>query len=445
METFLISAENLVFIAASAFFTFFDVVNALVFIDAFGTRRKSKKQYFLIACINYLCCLAWNTLYSSLLGLSFFSKIAVLSAINCITYRLLYPSLSRFYLVFLTVLQYLLNYFYSFIFALVFSALCGVTIEQFYQWEYALIYIISGLVCCSSELGLTLAFRKLYRRKKIPALHPFQMSLHFAFPAASVLSLAALLRLTHGQTVRQGFLILCCTSLLLANAAVFFLLHRVDQAAKDREKLVTLDQQLRMQTANLESARGLYETQRKTTHEFRAQWEILDQLLAQKEYDAARNFLQSAAERTSERLTLVDCRHPVLNALFNTKAEAAVQKQIDIRFDINDLSGLDFEPADLAVLLANLLDNAIEACEKCPQPRVIEVRAAKEDSFFFSIRNTSLPVAIQDGHIPTTKPDPRLHGFGLANVKAILKKHRGVYAMEYRDGWFQFAGELPLS
>lgn len=33
--------------------------------------------------------------------------------------------------------------------------------------------------------------------------------------------------------------------------------------------------------------------------------------------------------------------------------------------------------------------------------------------------NTSPPVAIQDGYIPTTKPDPRLHGFGLPNMNAI--------------------------
>ena len=243
----------------------------------------------------------------------------------------------------------------------------------------------------------------------------------------------------------EWFVLACCGALLLANAAVFYLLHQMEQAAQSQKKLVALGQQLQMQAANMESARGLYEAQRKATHDFRAQLEVLGQLLRNQEYDAAGKYLESVSGRQSDRLVLVDCHHPILNALFNTKAEAAAQKQIEIRFSVNDLSALPFDQADLTVLLANLLDNAIEACEKCAQPRTIEVRALKEESFFFSVHNTSLPVAIQDGHIPTTKPDPRLHGFGLPNVKAIVEKYHGTCAMQYADGWFQFAGEMPIS
>ena len=174
-------------------------------------------------------------------------------------------------------------------------------------------------------------------------------------------------------------------------------------------------------------------------------WKCWGSCCASQEYDAAGKYLESVSGRQSDRMVLVDCHHPILNALFNTKAETAARKQIEIRFAVNDLSSLPFDQADLTVLLANLLDNAIEACEKCSGPRSIEVRALKEDDFFFSVRNTSLPVVIRDGHIPTTKPDPRLHGFGLPNVKAIVEKYHGTCAMQYADGWFQFAGEIPVS
>lgn len=38
-----------------------------------------------------------------------------------------------------------------------------------------------------------------------------------------------------------------------------------------------------------------------------------------------------------------------------------------------------------------------------------------------------------------------MHGFGLENVKLILKKYSGDYAMSYKDGWFQFTGEIAFS
>lgn len=44
--------------------------------------------------------------------------------------------------------------------------------------------------------------------------------------------------------------------------------------------------------------------------------------------------------------------------------------------------------------------------------------------------------------IPTTKPNAQLHGFGLENVKTLLHKYNGEYAMEYDEGWFTFTGEI---
>lgn len=96
----------------------------------------------------------------------------------------------------------------------------------------------------------------------------------------------------------------------------------------------------------------------------------------------------------------------------------------------------------ITVILSNLLDNAIEASEKCDNKQ-IEVRVLLENSFFFSIRNTSLPVHIINNHITSTKSDRSLHGFGLENVKTLLVKHNGEYVMFYDNGWFQFSAEIP--
>ena len=72
------------------------------------------------------------------------------------------------------------------------------------------------------------------------------------------------------------------------------------------------------------------------------------------------------------------------------------------------------------------------------------MRALREEGFFFSVRNTSLPVAVENGCICTTKNDAKLHGFGLLNVKSIVEKYKGIWLMQYEAGWFQFTGEIPL-
>ena len=168
---------------------------------------------------------------------------------------------------------------------------------------------------------------------------------------------------------------------------------------------------------------------------------MLSSLLENGETTEASRYLNNIRTKQTTRIFLVNCHHPVLDALLNQKARLAQEKRIDIRFKVNDLSALTIDPTDITVILSNLLDNAIEASEKCDNKQ-IEVRVLLENSFFF-IRNTSLPVHIINNHITSTKSDRSLHGFGLENVKTLLVKHNGEYVMFYDNGWFQFSAEIP--
>ena len=66
-------------------------------------------------------------------------------------------------------------------------------------------------------------------------------------------------------------------------------------------------------------------------------------------------------------------------------------------------------------------------------------------TLFFSVENASKPVEIFGDHIPTTKPDPELHGFGLPNVMDILHKYDVFYLMDYRTALSYSAlnGRMP--
>lgn len=66
-----------------------------------------------------------------------------------------------------------------------------------------------------------------------------------------------------------------------------------------------------------------------------------------------------------------------------------------------------------------------------------------EDELFLSIRNTSAPATILDGRLPTTKEPAQEHGFGLPNIQRIVASLHGDFTMQYENGWFEVAVELP--
>ena len=43
----------------------------------------------------------------------------------------------------------------------------------------------------------------------------------------------------------------------------------------------------------------------------------------------------------------------------------------------------------------------------------------------------------------STKENPSFHGYGLQNVHTTLEKYHTLYAMDYENGWLEFATELP--
>lgn len=130
----------------------------------------------------------------------------------------------------------------------------------------------------------------------------------------------------------------------------------------------------------------------------------------------------------------------------NQKALVAKNRKIDIQFSVNDLSPIKIDMVDLTVVISNTLDNAIEACEKLPETdRQIYVQALlEEDELFYAVRNKSLPVNMIANQLPaSTKENPSFHGYGLQNVHTTLEKYHTLYAMDYENGWFEFATELP--
>ena len=104
--------------------------------------------------------------------------------------------------------------------------------------------------------------------------------------------------------------------------------------------------------------------------------------------------------RQTERILLVNTHNPIIDAIFNQKGYAAKEQDIDLHFEINDLSEMSIPSVDLTVVMSNLLDNAIEACEKLEkQERRMAVKAIynKSDNpptLFFSVENASKSVEI---------------------------------------------------
>ena len=282
--------------------------------------------------------------------------------------------------------------------------------------------------------------------------HPFQPQTNgsqnrFAIPAIiSLVSLVMAGRLQNGYyqgEINGAFLFYFSAVLLFADVMTFVLIVWNEKDERLKGENLTLTARARTQAESIEALSASYAAQRKLTHDFNAHLATLSSYLDNGQIKDAQDYMATLQEQQTDRILIANTRNSTIDALLNQKAQVAKKNNIDIRFKVNDLSGIQVAPIDLVIIIGNLLDNAIEACVKLPVgEREIYAQLLLEDTLFLSFRNTSLPVEIINGYIATTKKPPDLHGFGLQNVKTALEKYDSFYDMAYEDGYFAFTIEM---
>ena len=66
------------------------------------------------------------------------------------------------------------------------------------------------------------------------------------------------------------------------------------------------------------------------------------------------------------------------------KLPKQLKRRSVLNFEVNDLSNLPFDASDIVVLLSNLLDNAIEACQRYDKgDKTIHVMAVAQQDIFY--------------------------------------------------------------
>lgn len=405
--------------------------------EAFLPRRWEKKQHWLFFSAWVVVMYGTSYLLPSLPGNLYFVQSVITILLGGV---LLYRSKQPIYYLALTLINYLIIYFCTFIASFIAAQI--LEIEIYAVRETYLPSVLSALLSRTLCILLMSIMKRCCNPVHNQSVRWPYLITATLFPLTSFFVLLTFLSILRSSSIETDFILPCSVLLVLSAVSVLILLDQIEQNECNRQKTLTLEQKLHLQGESFSELSKLYAENRKTTHDFRAHLDMLSSLLESGETTEASQYLKTIRAKQTTRIFLVNCHHPVLDALLNQKANLAQEKRISIRFKVNDLSALTIDPTDITVILSNLLDNAIEACEKCPNKQIV-VMVLLENSFFFSIRNTSVPVRIVNNHIASTKANPSLHGFGLENVKTLLKKHNGEYVMLYENGWFQFSAEIP--
>lgn len=410
----------------------------IILLDAFLPRKRLGKPFFLFVVAGGL--IVFLTLFSLLLdsGFGYAFKILFEVAAYYVLCAILYESRwDRRLLIVVTL--YAILYSSTYWTDTLCMAILHLTYEE-YVWNiplYSAMFLIRPIVL----LAIALIIRKYHQPLAVGKQTRAWVPLTAVFPAGTLLVIWQVYTHPGQQQTWQ----ICLLILDAVDVAALLLLDHLEQSALNRERLLAADVRAHVQDENIEALSQAYAGQRKMTHDYRAQLSTLSELLETGEVEDAKAYLAEMKARQSERILLINTHNAAIDAVLNQKGYQGRQLGIDLRFRVNDLSALRLPRVDVTVVLGNLIDNALEACQTLKEAdRWVSIQLLySHDTLSISIINPSNPVQIQDGEIPTTKAEPLLHGFGLRNVRDILDKYKAEYTISYEDGRFVFLADWP--
>lgn len=275
----------------------------------------------------------------------------------------------------------------------------------------------------------------------------FQKAELFMLFTINGISLMIMTAITYfeGESV-NGFVVMLGFSTILLN--VFFCLFLMKNKTVVYYKEINEMNQYYMgeQLKYFEAYKAAQEDMRHFRHDIKNHILCLSSLCESQSYEQLKDYIQSLTGKYETMSYLYGTGNDVADAVINGKI-FLLQKQ-DIRFCLEGrfTTGLEVEPVDLCCIFSNAMDNAIEENEKIQEMNRRFIKITIQSSYNFYVISFHNPVnkqmKISKMHLPTSKRDKKLHGFGLDNIRQAVKKYKGY--VEIRSEEMEFILEVIL-
>lgn len=321
------------------------------------------------------------------------------------------------------------------------------------MWDLSNFFIIYGLRIASLalEFGMVFAVKKMLGSKTTDL---FTVREWYALAAVSLITIFSVISITMetdwtkytSQPIAVDFFhIHIIGGILCINFIGFYLIHSITERELKLREYAVFREKVNNETAMYRSISENLEKQRKRTHEYKNQLAAISALAAQGAWQELRDYIEQIETTLQHRMDAVDTNHVIVNAILNTKYREAVNKGIVFVLKVNDLSALKIKDEDIVVILSNLLNNALEACEQCETKQIKLKFVLENGQAVISVKNSmAAEPLVENGKILSSKTkDAAEHGMGIQNVAETVEKYGGRYMVDYGEGEFQFSILIP--
>lgn len=222
------------------------------------------------------------------------------------------------------------------------------------------------------------------------------------------------------------FSTLVCLTIL--NIIVYLIMKRINQLHAEKTELAMHTIIYEARSENIETIKNQYKEIRRIKHDMKNYLLSLSMLLQQDHIDEAEKLLKNLTQTSIKTMKLqIITKNEIIDAILNSKNDLCREKGIKIKYEIDE-NCVEIDSMDVSILLANLLDNAIEAEEKLDQDRTIRYSMNRYKKYLRIVVENRIEESILENNpkLSTTKSSKKNHGYGMKTVRKIVEEYNGL-------------------
>ncbi|EOS24107.1 hypothetical protein C804_05274 [Lachnospiraceae bacterium A4] len=328
------------------------------------------------------------------------------------------------------------------------------TLDKLYHWTHISVIVIA-VICVLFYAFLLSIYLFLISRKFVNKdyLLQVQENIFLVLPCVAALCISVTLKMMitsveNGMTViiydtvpaTKFWIPVICILLLSAIVASVILFQKLVQYNEETGKRAILENQVRQMQKEIVEIQDIYTDMRGLRHDMRSHIANIS-LLVKNVAGSVNEELDSYIGKMEETVSKLDFTYqtgnPITDIIIHQKGQEAEKKQIQFKADFAYPPNLLIDIYDIAVILNNALENAIEACRKTEGSKQIKLHSyVKGSLFFIEVENDfseDIIIEKESGLPVSSKENGKLHGIGISNIQRCAKKYKGDIDIEISD------------
>ena len=200
-----------------------------------------------------------------------------------------------------------------------------------------------------------------------------------------------------------------------------------------------------------DEVQNIYQTMRAWRHDYHNQIQSIKAMLAMKKFEELDAYLGTLEQDLDSIDIAIRTGNVGLDAILSSKVSIARKNNIEVNCTAKVPGELTISDVHLCAIVGNLLDNAIEACEKIKcagesalPPKFIRIYIGMfKQQLYISVSNsTNAKRRRRLNELVTSKLGE--HGFGLRRIDKIAEQYDGFVNRKNEPGIFATEVMLPL-